>query len=138
MTDHFISHCRSLIGASIFISTVVLGTIIIVVQVKSEHIGKPRERERERERERKRERERERERKRERRGGRKGERGIDYAHFFFILFLDKIDFIRDIVAYMCAVALVIGIAYDGVVSGLINELLLIFSLSTNFTIVFMN
>lgn len=32
--------CRALIGASIFISTVVLGTIIIVVNVRSEHIGK--------------------------------------------------------------------------------------------------
>ena len=30
----------ALIGASIFISTVVLGTIIIIVDVKSEHIGK--------------------------------------------------------------------------------------------------
>ena len=27
--------------------------------------------------------------------------------------LDKIDFVRDILAYMSAVALVIGIAYDG-------------------------
>lgn len=31
-------------------------------------------------------------------------------------FVDKIDFVRDIVAYMCAVALVIGVAYDGDVS----------------------
>ena len=36
-----------------------------------------------------------------------------HLHFFYV---DKIDFVRDIVAYMCAVALVIGVAYDGEVS----------------------
>ena len=29
---------------------------------------------------------------------------------------DKIDFVRDVLAYMCVVALVIGVAYDGNVS----------------------
>ena len=38
-TNSYYHHCRALIGASIFISTVVLGTIIILVDVKSEHIG---------------------------------------------------------------------------------------------------
>ena len=47
---YFLQSCRALIGASIFISTVVLGTIIILVKVRSDHIGKA-ERERERERE---------------------------------------------------------------------------------------
>ena len=50
--------CSALIGASIFISTVVLGTIIILVNVRSEHIGKRERRERESEQERERERER--------------------------------------------------------------------------------
>jgi len=31
----------------------------------------------------------------------------------FLTPLDKIDFVRDILAYMSAVALVIGVAYDG-------------------------
>ena len=30
-------------------------------------------------------------------------------------FADKVDFVRDVAAYMCAVAMVIGIAYDGTV-----------------------
>ena len=38
-----------------------------------------------------------------------------YMHLQFF-YIDKIDFVRDIVAYMCAVALVIGVAYDGEVS----------------------
>lgn len=56
----------ALIGASIFISTVVLGTIILVVEVRSEDI-------------------------------------------------DKIDFVRDVVAYLLVVVLVVGVAYDGTV-----------------------
>ena len=63
----FFLSCRALIGASIFISTVVLGTIIILVKVRSDHIGKAeRERERETKREGERDGEGEREREKER------------------------------------------------------------------------
>ena len=56
----------------------------------------------------------------DRRGGREqkeGEEGEGREKGLKLSFIaDKIDFFRDIVAYMCAVALVIGVAYDGEVS----------------------
>ena len=95
----------------------VLGTIIILVNVRSEHIGKA-ERERKREGGRRREREgegEEEERERERQRERERERASAGSKSYLSA-IDKIDFIRDVIAYMCAVALVIGIAYDGDVS----------------------
>ena len=47
-------------------------------------------------------------------GGRGGGRERESTNLLSII--DKIDFIRDIIAYMCAVALVIAVAYDGDVS----------------------
>ena len=57
-----------------------------------------------------------RERERERQQSRADGKTTQYV-FYPLYNVDKIDFIRDVVAYMCAVALVIGVAYDGDVSG---------------------
>ena len=38
-----------------------------------------------------------------------------YVSFFFVV-TDKIDFVRDVVAYLLVVCLVVGVAYDGTVS----------------------
>ena len=44
--------------------------------------------------------------------------GCKILVMFMVLFLpaDKIDFVRDVVAYLLVVALVVGVAYDGTVS----------------------
>ena len=34
---------------------------------------------------------------------------------YFVFFLDKIDFVRDVLAYMVVVGTVIGVAFDGYV-----------------------
>ena len=39
LSPHRLHSCRALIGASIFISTIVLGTIILITRVTSKDIG---------------------------------------------------------------------------------------------------
>lgn len=88
----------ALIGASMFISTVVLGTIILVVKIRPEDIGMlPRT-------------------------VRSSIALSPFTHQHFLLcclLSDKIDFVRDVSAYILVVALVVGVACDGTVSPIV-------------------